>query len=119
MATAIPQINYSWDFLKEFQIEAIHSVHDWQPVTRLSNRKEQVVIECGVWRNAPDNPNPIVYGCFHEPQNIMAFPWKKQEQGIDSLIYWDKTHLFLPVTKSIEISDSLTRVLDALLEQLK
>lgn len=43
MATAIPQINYSWDFLKKFQIEAIHSVHEWQAVTRLIEKAEQAI----------------------------------------------------------------------------
>jgi hypothetical protein len=86
-----------------------------------SHRKEQVKIECGIWWNAvDDNGNPIVFGCFHGPENIITVPsWEKQEQGIASFNRWGRKHLYLPITKSTNIRDSLNQVLDELLKQLK
>lgn len=43
MASAIPQNNYSWDFLKKFQSEAIFSVHEWQLIIRLIEKSEQAI----------------------------------------------------------------------------
>jgi hypothetical protein len=88
-------------------------------IEAFSHRKEQVVIECGIWWNAFENVNPIIYGCFHEPKNNLIFSWTKQEQGIQTFIYWEKRHLYLPVTKSTDIRDALNKVLDELLKQLK
>jgi len=87
-------------------------------IEALSHRQEQVVIECGIWWNATVNCNAIIYGCFHQPGRIMAFPWKKEQSGIESFNRWNKTHLYLPVEKNTEIDGVLNQILDQLLIQL-
>lgn len=88
-------------------------------IEALTRSKEQVFIECGIWWNAPEGSNPIVFACFHKPENIRRFAGPKQEQGIYSFNYWDKTHLYVPVATTEEIGGALKRVLDELLQQLK
>ena len=53
MATAIPQINYSWTFSKSSKIEAVHGVYEWQSVIRLIEKSEEAIKphiqECQDW----------------------------------------------------------------------
>ena len=53
MATAIPQINYSWDFLKKFQMETVYSLQEWELVASLIEKSEQAIKphieECHDW----------------------------------------------------------------------
>lgn len=43
MATAIHQIDHSWDFLEKIQIEGVRDVPEWQTVTRLIEKSEQAI----------------------------------------------------------------------------
>jgi hypothetical protein len=87
-------------------------------IEALSCRNEEIKIECGIWWKQL-NQKPIIYGCFHEPKSVRIFPSKKPELSINSFQYWDKTHLYLPITKADEIGNALNKVLDELLNQLK
>lgn len=53
MATAIPQTNYSWDFLQKFQMETVYSPQEWQLVADLIEKSEQAIKphieECRDW----------------------------------------------------------------------
>jgi hypothetical protein len=86
----------------------------------LSHRKEEVKIDCGIWWNALENNDPIIYASFYDkPKRVLMFSWGKQEQGIKSFNRWNKTFLYLPVSKMTDIGESLNRILDELLKQLK
>lgn len=50
MSVAMPQIEYSWEFLKKFRLEAVEKVYDWKSVRGLIDKSEQAikphVLEC-------------------------------------------------------------------------
>jgi|HubBroStandDraft_6_1064221.scaffolds.fasta_scaffold164613_2 hypothetical protein len=88
-------------------------------ISGLSPRKEDAEIDCGFWWTF-DKPNdPIVYaGFYHKPIDRVKFKWSNQEGGILSFEAYKRTFLYLPLPESLEIQDSLNRLLDALLKQL-
>jgi hypothetical protein len=89
-------------------------------ITGRSQRHEDAVIDCGLWWNAPDISEPIIYAdFFNQPKRVTNFPWDGNKKGIGSFKRWDRTHLYLPIPRSLEIADPLNRLLDALLKQLR
>ncbi len=84
-----------------------------------SPRNEETVIDCGFWWTV-DKPNePIIYVSFyHKPIDKMKFEWNGQELDIFSFERYKRTFLCLPLPESLEVQDSLNRLLDALLKQL-
>ena len=84
-----------------------------------SPRGEEVDIECGLWWSAPGMRKPMIFASFYkEPKRVLQFQWPKGKQGIESFTLWDKTYLYLPVPKPVEIEGPLNSLLDALLTQL-
>jgi len=117
-----------WQFLKSHKIcqpkpdKGAGQLGYWvaMNIEGLSDRDEKAVIDCGVWWNALKNVSPIVYVNFlHEPKRVVKFSWAKEKQGIKSFDRWNRTFLYLPVLKSVDIGDSLNLLLDELLKQLK
>jgi len=87
-------------------------------IEAVSHSKEEINIECGIWWRASENNHPIIYGCFQKPESRLIFSWPHQENGIYSFCAWKRTHLYLHVTKSMEVGDDLNRILDELLKLL-
>jgi hypothetical protein len=83
MATTIPQINYSWDFLKKFQIGAIHGEYEWQSITRLIEKSEQAI-------------KPHIQEC-----QVLEIQWEKRLRPLcgDQTIDWSE---FRPLRQSRE-----------------
>jgi hypothetical protein len=59
MPTAAPQIEYSWDFLKKFRLEAVEKLHSWKSVRGLIEKSQEAIkphiLECQnlevLWEN--------------------------------------------------------------------
>jgi len=91
-------------------------------ITGKSQRHGDAAIDCGMWwnSNAPDISETIIYADFYDkPKCVVSFSWHGNKKGIHSFERWGRTHLCLPVRKSLEVADPLNRLLDALLEQLR
>jgi hypothetical protein len=86
----------------------------------LSHLKEPVKIDCGVWWNSPEKDEPIVYASFYEePKRVLVFSGNEKAQEIKSFVSYNRTYLYLPASKATDIGDSLNRILDELLKQLR
>lgn len=88
-------------------------------ITGKFERHEDAAIDCGLWWNAPNISEPIIYADFYnQPKRVAKFSWDGNKKGVRSFDRCGRTHLYLPIPKSLEVADRLNRLLDALLKQL-
>jgi hypothetical protein len=84
-----------------------------------SSRHGSTDIDCGIWWNQEQSPEPILYASFwSKPKGATAFPWKGIKQGIQSFKDSGRTFLYLPVPMSLEFGTPLNRLLNVLLKRL-
>jgi hypothetical protein len=86
-----------------------------------SSRHGSTDIDCGIWWNKEQSTLPILYASFwSKPRETIGFQWKELKQGIQSFKEGsrNRTFLYLPVPKSLELGEPLNRLLDVLLKQL-
>lgn len=83
-----------------------------------AERGEKAQIECGLWWNAPGSTQPVVYAGLWKNEERVKFGWVNGTRGIHSFEYYDGIYLCLPVPNSVEISEPVNRLIDAVSEQI-
>ena len=86
----------------------------------LSQRDEQINIDCGIWWKALENDDcAIIYASFSTaPKQLFEFQRSQQESGIRNFDRWDRTFFYISVMEATDIGKSLNLVLNELLKQL-
>jgi hypothetical protein len=88
-------------------------------VTGTSILHGPVELNLGLWWNAPDIPDPIVFASFYrKPEALLSFRWPTAKDGIGSFLWSRRTILHLPVVDAGDIEPGLHKMLSALLGQL-
>jgi hypothetical protein len=75
-------------------------------------RGQTAQIECGLWWNAPETAEPIVYAGLWRGKERVKFNWVNGTDAIRSFKYADGIYIYLPVPDSIEIKEPVNRLLD-------
>ena len=89
-------------------------------VTGASVLHGPVEINLGLWWNAPDIPDPIMFASFYrKPEALLAFRWPAAKDGIGSFAWSRRTILHLPVVEAGDIEPGMHRLLRELLGQLR